>query len=355
MKGLPRRRASRATLERVGSAIGTALRGGLHATSLLLGAYGIASASCTGCTPPFRQCADIDPSLLDALPTRLSDSGLFRNMATEELETSVYPFRPRFELWSDGATKRRWIRLPPGTQIDTSDPDEWRFPVGTKLWKEFTRHGVRVETRLLFKHGPGIGDWTPVAYVWSEGDAWATPAGMKNALGTPHDVPSAAQCVGCHGGTKSGVLGFSAIQLPASGEGDHLGLASLERAGLLTHPLPRGNDLPGDPNTRAALGYLHANCGHCHNDRRPKRDGPRCFDPENSLDFQLRLRDLERPEHTAAYRTGIGEAIRPGNPAESNLLIRVRSRDPWWGMPALGSEEIDRRGNEILARWIEAL
>ena len=37
------------------------------------------------------------------------------------------PFAPQYPLWSDGADKRRWIHLPPGTSIDASGPD-WRFP-----------------------------------------------------------------------------------------------------------------------------------------------------------------------------------------------------------------------------------
>lgn len=311
--------------------------------------------SCTGWAPGFRECAEIDRHLLDGLPVRLSQTGLFRNMTTEELGPNVYPFRPRFELWSDGAAKRRWIYLPPGTQIDTSDPDQWRFPAGTKLWKEFVRDGVRIETRLLFKHGSSVGDWTPVAYLWSEREAWAQPEGEDNALGTSHDVPSAAECRGCHGGTRNGVLGFSAIQLPMFGAGENLGLNGLQQQGLLTLSLPRDNELPGDARARKALGYLHANCSHCHNSLRPQRDGARCFDPESSLDFMLRLDDLERLSNTATYRTSIGDAVLPGDPARSPVMIRVKSRDPWWGMPALGSEEIDVRGNTVLEQWIRDL
>lgn len=316
---------------------------------------GLTLAGCTGWEPAFRQCADIDQGLLDRLPDRLSHTGLYRNLATEELATHVRPFRPRFELWTDGATKRRWIYLPPGTQIDTSDPDQWRFPEGTKIWKEFVSDGVRVETRLLFKHGPRVGDWTPVAYVWRGGDAWATPEGAIDARGTSHDVPSAAECTGCHGGTRSGVLGFTAIQLPVSGNDESIGVDALRRSRRFTDPIPRENELPGDAATRAALGYLHANCSHCHNGSRPQRDGPRCFDPQNPLDFMLRLEDLERPESTATYRTAIGNVILPGDSASSDLMVRIRSRDPWWGMPALGSEEVDQRGLALLRQWIDGL
>ncbi|MBA3538393.1 MAG: hypothetical protein H0T79_02085 [Deltaproteobacteria bacterium] len=34
---------------------------------------------------------------------------------------------PQYELWADGATKHRWITLPPGAKIDTSDMSSWKF------------------------------------------------------------------------------------------------------------------------------------------------------------------------------------------------------------------------------------
>ena len=46
------------------------------------------------------------------------------------------------------------LDVPEGEQIDTSDMNEWRFPAGTKLFKEL-RDGVRVETRLMLKTGAG--------------------------------------------------------------------------------------------------------------------------------------------------------------------------------------------------------
>ena len=69
---------------------------------------------------------------------------------TKEAETPAPAAAPgkAFSLLSaevvDRAAKRRWIQLPEGATIDTSDMDYWQFPVGTKLWKEFVRDGVRV-------------------------------------------------------------------------------------------------------------------------------------------------------------------------------------------------------------------
>ena len=59
------------------------------------------------------------------------------------------------------------------------------------------------------------------------------------------------------------MLGFSAIQLTRTQEPN---LTSLAAANLFTvAPASGGYPIPGDATARAAIGYLHGNCGHCHN------------------------------------------------------------------------------------------
>jgi hypothetical protein len=281
---------------------------------------------------------------------------LYADIAAGTLADGVVPFEPQFELWSDGAEKRRWILLPEGERIDTGDMDAWAFPAGTKLWKEFRRDGMRVETRLLQKLGPRDDHWVGVAYLWNadQGDAAAVPGGAENALGTAHDVPDAGQCIGCHGGRKSHVLGFSAVQLSApAGEGA-LDLEGLIAMGRLTDPPAGAFDVPGDETERAALGYLHANCAHCHNQERPETDGPRCFDPKKDVDFLLSVGDLGAPSDTAAYRT-TDCCIVPGDSETSSLVERVSQRDGRSAMPPLATEEVDGAGVKLLRRWIDGM
>src|SRR4051794_23701405 len=76
------------------------------------------------------------PDAANTLPMTLIDSGLCSDAACMQISSDVLAYTPQFQLWSDGATKKRWIYLPPGTQIDTTDMDYWQFPVGTKIWKE---------------------------------------------------------------------------------------------------------------------------------------------------------------------------------------------------------------------------
>lgn len=317
-------------------------------------------AALSGCSGPddYRLCQPTPARLLAHAPRLLSETGLFDDLARETLSAGVMAFSPAFELWSDGATKRRWIRLPQHEVIDTRDADAWHFPTGTKLWKEFSLDGTRLETRLLQKVGPAASDWLPVAYVWdeSQSEAHATPAGVSNALGTDHDVPASSQCMGCHGGTRSRVLGFSAVQLAAPSSGPDLD-ALVER-GLLSDPPDELPVVPGNDSERRALGYLHANCAHCHNRRRPERSAPRCYDPQRRFDFSLRTAELASVEQTATYRTAIGEVVEPGDPEDSELLERVSSRSPDRyrpGMPPLGSERVDRDAVTLLRMWIEGL
>jgi hypothetical protein len=304
----------------------------------------------------YGQCSEPSPARLSLEPARLSATGLFADLASESLAEGVVAYRPQFELWADGATKRRWVYLPAGARIDSSDADAWQFPQGTKFWKEFSRDGIRVETRLLHKVGPEPGDWIGVSYVWSHNreDAFATQEELENALGTSHDVPSAQNCMGCHGGTPGYVLGFGAIQLAHNAPGDEMSLKRLVRENRLTKPPPLGLQVPGDARTQQALGYLHANCSHCHNQHRPPRAGPRCFDPRTDFDLSLRVNQLSTLDRTPVYATAVGTVITPGDADGSTLFQRFDSDSLFRPrMPALGTETINATTAQLLHRWIQ--
>src|SRR5690349_2931129 len=72
------------------------------------------------------------------IPMHLSETGLYEDGSSTALAEGVMPYEPRYVLWSDGADKQRWLYLPEGTTIDTSNIDGFVFPVGTKAWKEFS-------------------------------------------------------------------------------------------------------------------------------------------------------------------------------------------------------------------------
>lgn len=304
----------------------------------------LACAIATACD--FRHCPPVDETALAALPTRLSGTGLYADIATGTVADDVLAFTPRFPLWTDGAEKRRWLALPAGATIDAADPDEWRFPEGTRAWKEFVRDGVRVETRYLEKVGPGDADWAAVAYVWDDADATALPEGEPDARATAHDVPAADDCAACHAGRASFLLGVSAVQLD-----DTDALGALLADGRIA-PAPGAVSQP--EADAAALGYLHANCAHCHN---ADRDDVGCYDPGNGFDFTLPAAVLADAHDAPALQTA---AIRlaPGNPDGSEVLHRMgkRTRSVFPdAMPPLGTEEVDAEGIATLRAWIEGL
>src|SRR2546425_1198173 len=74
-------------------------------------------------------------------PPLLSQTGLYSDFGARKFADGLIAFAPRWSFWVDGAEKDRHLYLPPGTKIDTTDMDFWKFPVGTKVWKEFKADG----------------------------------------------------------------------------------------------------------------------------------------------------------------------------------------------------------------------
>ncbi len=153
-------------------------------------------------------------------------------------------------------------------------------------------------------------------------------------------------------------MGFSAIQLARRSYDDSVGLDAEASAGVLSEALPT-LDLPGTPTERAALGYLHANCSHCHNQSGAAAAAEKCLDPNQSLgfdlDFGLRADALSEVGETATYRTAIGRVIKRGQPADSKVIELMAGRGAFRQMPPLGTEQVDERGLQMLRDWIGAL
>jgi hypothetical protein len=289
-------------------------------------------------------------------PATLAETGLYSDFAARTLAPGVIAYTVDHELWSDGAEKRRFLLLPEGTSIDTSDMDDWVFPIGTRVWKEFHRDGVHVETRFMEKRAEG-GDsgWIRIAYVWSADGTEALPApdGVEDGRGTPHDVPSVVDCRQCHRGGFDNLLGVSALQIAAPG-----GLLDrLQADGRLTAPPATRPTIPGSGETFAALAYMHANCGHCHGEHHPlaRIRAMRLYVPVG----------LTSPEDAPVYRTAVGAMaghlidgsntiIVPGDPMGSQLFNRITRRDKEQ-MPPLGTEVADPTGSETIRLWIEGL
>jgi hypothetical protein len=301
-------------------------------------------------------------------PATLSETGLFSGRDADGeliLSEGIVEFQPRYALWSDGAEKHRYVYLPTGAQIDTSDPDHWVVPVGTKLWKSFVAGGQLVETRLIERTGDG--EFLFATYFWETADATDAVKMeyrnlLLNAAGTSHDIPNGMMCEACHARLTDRALGFSALQLNHDLGG--LNLETLLAEGWLTDPVSLDIQMPGDdPLTQDALGYLHANCGNCHN------DSPGLLVesvPEPQMLLRVSVND-QTLEDTGTYRTainqlttasdelGIDYRIVGGNDADSAVPFRMTMRMIEDQMPPIGTEIIDPEGLALIESWIQSL
>jgi hypothetical protein len=319
----------------------------------------------------------IHVSAVPYLPQRLSDTGLFEP-GSRAVDPRNRLYSPQYPLWTDGARKARWIRLPEQSRIDTRHGDRWEFPVGTRLWKEFAFDGRRVETRLLWRSSGD--EWTFASYLWNEAqtEAVLAPAeGVRHAAevapGKWHAVPSRDDCRACHDNGRV-VLGVTALQLsddrdPHAPHAEVLqpGMLTLRRLvaeGLVTDARPlrrRPPRIPGDARTRAALGYLTANCGHCHHDEsRAATVRHPMLMPAFATPAQVRTTIRTLLAQTTTWDLPQAEAgtttlLRAGAPEASAIVARMRSRRPSTQMPPLGTVLPDGDALDLLSRWIEAL
>src|SRR5688572_21134837 len=296
-------------------------------------------------------------------PSSLREAGLFRP-GTTQLRSELVPFAPQYPLWSDGASKRRWIHLPAGTSVDASAGD-WVFPVGTRLWKEFSVGGRRVETRLVERRAEG---WSFTSYVWNAAGTDATRAPARGEFvqlpGGPYQVPGETDCRACHEGRATPVLGFSLLQLSPDrdpgaphAEPAQSDLRTLVARGLLRGLPDRALSRPPriaapTPAARAALGYLAANCGHCHNRTGPLAGLEMTMDAGEGAGAVM-ASTVGRPSRFfPAGATGDPLRIAPGRPDLSVLVTRMRALDPLVRMPPVGSATVDQRGLAVIERWI---
>jgi hypothetical protein len=346
-----------------------------------------------------QTCVEEDPlGIVSAPPSNLAETGLFAHadgaggagdgsggvggagpdLATPlTIATNVKTFVPSYPLWADGAEKQRYIYVPGCATIDTHLMDHWDFPVGTRIWKTFKVDGKNVETRLMHRFGSGADEWLFAAYQWDEGeptdpakakwvDPSVSPSGVPNANGTTHDIPSVSQCTNCHVKLTERVLGFGAIQLSHPAAGKDVAIKEISDLGWLTHPAPEGFVVPGTDAQRAALGYLHGNCGGCHN------QAQNIPNPDSPLILRLLVGQTTYAS-TDTVKTTVGipvvstraeitgkNRIEPQSPDTSAILIRMKARNvpgpSGLQMPPLGTEIPDTDGGvEYVTDWVNSI
>jgi mono/diheme cytochrome c family protein len=307
-------------------------------------------------------------------PATLRDTGLYADWASKTVGPEKLRFSPQYPLWTDGAKKTRWMELPRGRFIDASNPDAWRFPIGTRFWKEFA-FDTRAETRFIERTATG---WKYATYAWNEDGSEAILAPEKGIArsvmireGVRHGIPSRADCKSCHEGSPGRILGFSTLQLsadrdPNAPHAEVLPADAVTLRTLVERRLVRGlpshlmSGMPriaaSTPIARAALGYLHGNCSYCHT----------LSGELASLKFSLQYPFAAPFTVPPAVSTTIGKTskfvpaaweaagvrVHAGDPDRSVLAFRMETRNPVAQMPPVGSRLVDEEAVALIRKWI---
>lgn len=314
-------------------------------------------------------------------PKKLSDWHLFLSAGSGARPNSgVVPYDLNTPLFSDYASKYRFVWMPPGTSAEYRQDTVFDFPKGTIFVKSFAfpvegRPGQErvVETRLLVHANSG---WVPLPYVWDEKGREATlqvvPAPIDisftdstgRKLSFTYQIPNTNQCAECHAnyrvlqpiGPKARNLNksfaysdSSANQIACWTKVNYL------RGAPAADSLPRAarwSDSSDGSLADRARAYLDNNCAHCHQ--------PGGTAGYTGVDFRWNHFDMahfgtcKRP-NSAGDVGGRTYDIVPGHPEESILIYRLESTAPKTMMPALGRSIVHTEGAALLREWIASL
>lgn len=311
-----------------------------------------------------------------AVPTLLSATGAFTNLATLGLSPGIVPYDINTPFWSDNAIKTRYFSVPNTNLTMTFNPTGyWTFPTGSVWIKHFEleiTNGVpssrrRIETRFLISNtNGGYG----VTYRWTTPPTNAVlvaEAGLDEAItnytsgGSISNVqvwhyPSRVECVQCHSPGSGFALGFSTWQL--NRDLDYGGtttnqLQALSLAGYLSnsvtnHYLLRA--LAHATNTAVSLeyrvrSYLEANCSYCH-----QTDSPRAL-----WDARITTPGPNNDIINGTLMNNFGDAnnrvVVPGSLSNSVLFQRVANMGSSH-MPPLATSVVNTEAVNLLAAWI---
>lgn len=334
----------------------------------------------------------------DALMTlncsRLSDYNLFKNAQdpTDEPNENGILYELSTPLFTDYATKYRFIFLPDNSEMTYTQSEVFTFPVGTVITKTFAmpadtsnRNGQEtiIETRLLIHRAEG---WVALPYYWDdETDATLAIAGKRvdnmrvshngSTLEFTYMVPKAASCSSCHAKSDASdaqivPIGPKARFLNMDREyasGMHNQLIYLSDNGMLSglpdlseveNPMAFNDyldvsTLDDEQVTDLTKAYLDVNCAHCH------RQGGAGAAGASGLQLEY-----QRPIADDLAKFGICKVpvagghqnytydVVPGKPEESYMLFRVNTTDPRHKMPELGRAVIHQEGVALINEWI---
>ena len=347
------------------------------AAPLLAAAF--AAGALGGCG--FGRPKEVRAVLAEPYPKKLSEWHLFKSTRDGlKPNAGVVPYDLNTPLFSDYASKHRFVWMPVGAAADYRDDGPLEFPVGTIFSKTFAfpKEGARggerlIETRLLVHTAAG---WVPLPYIWNQEEDEAflrlvpDPVDVHwiDAAGKHHDftyqIPNTNECHECHDNNKVLLpIGPKARNLNKTysyEDGAENQIAHLSRIGYLRGApamdaiprVPKWDDPADSTIGDRAKAYLDNNCAHCH---QPGGTGG-----YTGVDFRYGHFDLghvgicKRP-NSAGMMGDLEFDLVPGNPGQSILLYRMESTAPKVMMPQIGRDVVHVEGVALIREWIASL
>lgn len=316
--------------------------------------------------------ADVSNS---GFPNKLSDTGLFADLATLTPNPGIVSYEPIVAFWSDYAVKRRWFCIPDMTNTVTYATDaNWLFPSGMMWIKHFdleTTRGnpatkKRIETRVIVKNDTGA---FGVSYAWDAGgaEAYLVPDGGTNfnlsvqdggnVIQQQWEIPSRSSCLACHTDAGGHALSWNTRELNQTTNmngftGNQLTL--LGQAGFLNTTITAPQTLPAFATATnsayslefRARSYFAMNCVQCH---QPGGPGAQSWDARPWL--TLDQTHLINGQPADPGNDPANRLIVPGDTAHSIVLQRILGNG-FSRMPPLATHQLDLGASNLLTAWI---
>ena len=306
-------------------------------------------------------------------PRKLSETGLFTDVAKQTLAPGVVPFAIHAGMWADGAEGSRFIGIPNGavetkvwTKKDGGQDSKVTWPKDAVLAKTMTMQTAqgkpestkKIETQVL--HFDGL-SWNAYSYRWNDEGTDAElvgPNGDERKIDlTGEQYPGGkhrynyrfqnrAECLRCHNAWNGFALGFQPQQLVDEKAILATGVVTADYFKRSTARLvnPHDKDLPVESRARS---WLHANCSSCH---RENGGGsvPLLLNAEVPND---KMRAINEKPTRGDFAIANGHVVSPGNPLSSVVLHRIATTGSGH-MPAIGPHEVDDKAIHLIADWI---